>query len=286
MRIYMKKTSGFFMGLLFIFSVIAHADGFEPGETIFVSYPAANIKDDAFIIGKINRIMPNGDFKISVLDYVEGHDYGVSCVPIAKTESTTQNPNGIDPAWELWTDTKKLEKEKLDYLVPAKNVMKLGNGKTHFIERNNLYIVFGRWKSDAPMLSAERIIEAEKQARLNGLSDMIPAFEIAKLHRKSFYGDFGRPLQVFETVAPLVKALEGIEILFTNDGNLKTTWYAKDRDWKAIAKNTKQYFLIEAIDKVIDDANDQLHEEGIEKAAPEDIEQLKKMLSNLVRNKV
>ncbi|MDX1351888.1 MAG: hypothetical protein R3254_02680, partial [Thiomicrorhabdus sp.] len=189
-----------FTSWLLIFSSLSFADGFEVGETVFVAYPAANIKGDAFIVGKITAIMPNGDFKISVLDYVEGHDYGVSCVPMVKKEVGQHG----DPVWDLWTDTTKLEKEKLDYVVAQKDVMKLGNGKTYFIERNNLYIVFGRWKSDAPMLSASRISQAEQQAKANGLAEMIPAFQLAKLQRKSFYGDYGRPLMAFESIAPLV----------------------------------------------------------------------------------
>ena len=252
------------------------------GSTVFVAYPAANIKDDAFIVGKINQVMPNGDFKISVLDYVEGHDYGVSCVPMVKHESKGSS-NGLDDVWELWTDTTKLEKEKLDYVISKNDVLELGYGKSYFIERNNLYIVFGRWKSDAPMLNIGRVIEAEKQARLNGLEDMIPAFELVKLHRMSFYGDFGRPLQAFESISFLVRALKEIDRLLQSDRLLKTYWYAKSRDWKKLSKNTKLYFLVEAIDKIVDDAKDQLYADGIEQAALEDIEQLKSYLSKLKR---
>ena len=260
------------------------ASNFTAGSTVFVAYPAANIKDDAFIVGKINQIMPNGDFKISVLDYVEGHDYGVSCVPMVKNESNgSVKGKRLDDVWELWTDTTKLEKEKLDYIVSKNDVLDLGYGKSYFIERNNLYIVFGRWKSDAPMLNIGRVIEAEKQASLNGLEDMIPAFELVKLHRMSFYGDFGRPLQPFESIRFLVSALSEIDRLFQSDEILKMHWYAKPRDWKKLSKNTKLYFLVEAIDKIVDDAKEQLYEDGIEQAAPEDLEQLKSYLNKLKR---
>lgn len=268
--------------LLSFVSMTAVSSNFKVGSTVFVAYPAANIKDDAFIVGKINQVMHNGDFKISVLDYVEGHDYGVSCVPMVKHESNGSS-NGLDDVWELWTDTTKLEKEKLDYVISKNDVLELGYGKSYFIERNNLYIVFGRWKSDAPMLNIGRVIEAEKQARLNGLEDMIPAFELVKLHRMSFYGDFGRPLQVFESISFLVSALKEIERLLQSDPLLKTHWYAKSRDWKKLSKNTKLYFLVEAIDKIVDDAKDQLYADGIEQAALEDIEQLNSYLSKLKR---
>ncbi|MEA1989175.1 MAG: hypothetical protein U9N57_08230 [Pseudomonadota bacterium] len=268
--------------LLSLVPTTSVSSNFTVGSTVFVAYPAANIKDDAFIVGKINQIMPNGDFKISVLDYVEGHDYGVSCVPMVKNESNISG-NGLDDVWELWTDTTKLEKEKLDYIVSKNDVLDLGYGKSHFIERNNLYIVFGRWKSDAPMLNIGRVIEAEKQARLNGLEDMIPAFELVKLHRMSFYGDFGRPLQSFESISFLVSALSEINRLFQSDETLKTHWYAMSRDWKKLSKNTKLFFLVEAIDKIVDDAKDQLYADGIEQAAPEDLEQLKSYLNNFKR---
>lgn len=282
---FIYKRAFIVIAILFSFaSTTSLASNFKVGSTVFVAYPAANIKDDAFIVGKINQIMPNGDFKISVLDYVEGHDYGVSCVPMVKNESNVSGKSSsLDDVWELWTDTTKLEKEKLDYIVSKNDVLDLGYGKSYFIERNNLYIVFGRWKSDAPMLNIGRVIEAEKQARLNGLEDMIPAFELVKLHRMSFYGDFGRPLQAFESISFLVSALGEIDRLFQSDEVLKMHWYAKPRDWKKLSKNTRLYFLVEAIDKIVDDAKEQLYEDGIEQAAPEDIEQLKSYLNKLKR---
>ncbi|WP_051640710.1 hypothetical protein [Thiomicrorhabdus sp. Milos-T2] len=251
---------------------------FSEGDTLFVAYPAANIKDDAFIIGQVKHVMPNGDYKISVMDYVEGHDYGVSCVPMVKHE-LAPNSDTKDSVWELWTDTTKLDKKQLDYLVSHKDALELGYGKTYFIERNNLYIVFGRWKSDAPLLNAERILKAEKQAKLNGLEEMIPAFEIARLDRMSFYGEYGRPMQPYESIAPLIIALNRIKDLFDKDDDLKQAWYSKKRDWKAISQSTKYYFLIQAIDKVVEDAKSQLYEDGLEQAAPKDLEQLKKQIS-------
>lgn len=270
-----------FVILLSFVATKSMSGNFKVGSTVFVAYPAANIKDDAFIIGKVNKIMPNGDFKISVLDYVEGHDYGVSCVPMVKYE--VQSGDAAADVWQLWTDTTKLEKEKLDYLVSKNDVLDLGYGKSHFIERNNLYIVFGRWKSDAPMLNIGRVVEAEKQARLNGLKDMIPAFELVKLHRMSFYGDFGRPLQSFESIPFLVDALSEINALFQADEILKMHWFAKSRDWEILSKNTRLYFLVEAIDKIVDDAKNQLYADGIEQAAPKDLEQLKNYIIKLKR---
>lgn len=255
---------------------------FSVGDTIFVAYPAANIKDDAFIVGRVNHIMQNGDYKISVIDYVEGHDYGVSCVPMVKHELASNNKS-MDSVWALWTDTTKLDTKQLDYLVSHKDALELGYGKTYFIERNNLYIVFGRWISDAPMLNAERILKAEEQARLNSLEEMVPAFEVARLDRMSFYGEYGRPMQPYESIAPLIIALNKIKDLFNEDNELKQAWYSKERDWKRISQSTKHYFLIQAIDKVLEDAQSQLYEEGLEQAAPKDLEQLKKKINEFKR---
>jgi len=269
------------LSLLFLNN--AMASSFKVGETVFVAYPEGNIKDDAFIIGKVKQVIPNGDYKISVLDYVEGHDYGVSCVPMVKNETSPDSKDEFSEVWELWTDTTKLEKEKLDYVVANQDVVELGYGKTSFIERNNLYIVFGRWKSDAPMLNVERINKAEKQAMAVGLEGMLPAFGLAKLHRTSFYGDFGRPLMAFEGIKPLTLALQEIEVLLAKDETLRTVWYAKQRDWKALSKDTRRYFLVEAIDKIVDDSKDQLYEEGVEEADPKDLEQLKQLLKRFKR---
>jgi hypothetical protein len=252
-------------------STSSFASKFKVGETVFVAFPAGNIKDDAFIVGKVTKIMPNGDYQLSVIDYVEGHDYGVSCVPMIKNDGTTGKGDDI---WDMWTDTTKLKTEELDYVVSQKNVLKLGYGKTYFIERNNLYIVFGRWLSGAPMLNIDRINMAIKTAKLNNLEAMEPAFELAKMQRKGLYGKNGRPLYPFETIKPMLEAMQYVEQLFIDDPELAKLWRQRPRDWKTINADTRIYFLVQAIDFVYENAWNQVYEEGIERADPKDVEEL------------
>lgn len=264
---------------LFISSTGTQAQSFSLGETVFVAFPQANIKDDAFIIGQISAFTQKGDFQIAVQDYVEGHDYGSSCVPISKN---TQD-QGLGSGWEIWQDTTKLDTKQLEYIVPKNQVMKLDEGKHYFVERNNVYIVFGRWKSDAPMLTVERLQRAEREAQSAGLKTMLPAFELAILHRKSFYGHYGRPLLPHEAVAPLNTALNTALELFKKDQVLESLWRAKPRDWEEIGQSSRHYFLIEAIDKIVEDAKDQLYEEGLEKTQPDELQRLRQNLLKFKR---
>ncbi|WP_373017104.1 hypothetical protein [Thiomicrorhabdus sp.] len=279
-----KKSSQFHLAVLTVFCLLSannvYAGHFSVGETVFVAFPQPNIKDDAFIVGKVTKELKNGDYQLAVLDYVEGHDYGSSCVPISK-----ETDQGLGSGWEVWKDTTKLDTKQLEYAVSQKNIMKLDVGKHYFIERNNLYIVFGRWKSDAPMLTIERLKRAEREAKTAGLEDMVPAFELSMLQRQSFYGEYGRPLMPFETIAPLNQALEAILKLFKEDNQLAKLWRAKQRDWKAIEKSTRYYFLIEAIDKIVSDSKDQLYEDGVEEADPDTLKAMKQNLSQLQRDK-
>ena len=269
--------------LAFLVSGQAIASKFQVGETVFVAFPAGNIKDDAFIVGKINKVMADGDYLISVLDYVEGHDYGVSCVPMTKYDTVEGANSALSEAWQLWDDTTKLEPEELDYVVPKERVLKLGYGKNYFIERNNLYIVFGRWLSDAPMLNIDRIDRAIKQAKSNNLEGMTPAFELAKMQRRSFYGENGRPLYAFETIAPMVKAMDFIDQLFIEKPELKALWFARPRNWEVISANAETYFMVNAIDKIVDDAWNQIYEEGLDKADPTDLARLKDYVAKYKR---
>lgn len=262
----------------------ANADPFRIGETVFVAYPSGNIKDDAFIVGKVIGINEKGDYRISVLDFVEGHDYGLSCVPMVKKQNKQGIASEYGMGWELWQDTTTLEKEKLDYLVSRKDVMKLGVGKHLFIERNNLYIVFGRWKSDAPMLTIGRLIRAEKEAIDNQMKGILPALALVKMHRSSFYGDYGRPRQPFEVIKPLSELLSVILEGFEKEPALEAQWKSHNRDWKKISENMRVYFLIEAIDKIVEDASNQLHQEGVEQAGEQALKTLKAYLSQLKRN--
>lgn len=268
------------------FASQAYADSFRVGETVFVAYPAGNIKDDAFIIGKIQGINDKGDYQISVLDFVEGHDYGVSCVPMIKQENAQSVGSEYGQGWDLWQDTKTLEKETLDYVVSKADVMKLGNGKRFFIERNNLYIVIGRWKSDAPMLTIDRLIRAEQEAVDNNMEALLPALALVKLHRASFYGEYGRPMQPFETIALLNKTLSAVLKLFAEDPILHRVWLSRDRDWKKISEDMRLYFLVDAMDKIVADAIKQQYQEGVEQAGEQALKTLKSYLSQLKRDPV
>jgi len=259
------------VAVLLMTSMSVTSGSFKIGETVFVAYPAGNIKDDAFIVGKVTGITDEGDYKLSVIEYVEGHDYGVSCVPMVKNDGSHGNKGDI---WSLWTDTTRLNTEELDYLVAKEDVLKLSYGKTYFIERNNLYIVFGRWLSGAPMLNIDRINRAIETAKLNRLVDMQPAFELAKLQRKSFYDTNGRPLYPFETIRPLLTVMQRVDSLFKEDPELEKLWWERPRNWKQLNADTRRYFLVQAIDRVYEDAWNQVYEDGIEGAGAKDIEQL------------
>lgn len=262
---------------------IVQAKNFAVGETVFVAFPAGNIKHDAFIVGKINRILEDGDFQVSVIDYVEGHDYGVSCIPMMKGSYGAEDPNAV---WEMWTDTTKLDTKQLDYKVPKEKVLKLGYGKHYFVERNNLYIIFGRWLSDAPMLNIEKMDQAIAIAKNNGLADMEPAFRLAQLERKAFYGDYGRPLYAFETIKPMLTVMQKVDKLFAENPRLKQLWSARQRDWDTLNKDTYSYFMVNAIDKVLESAWNQIYEEGLDRADPKDLDALKEYVAKYKKMKI
>ncbi|WP_319379707.1 hypothetical protein [Thiomicrorhabdus sp.] len=261
------------------------AADFKVGETIFVGFPAADIDSDAFIIGNILKVMPNGDYRISVSEYVHGHDYGLSCVPMLKGDPGTGQDQGLGNGWQAWKDTTSLDNADLDYVVKAKDVLKLDYGKHYFIERYNLAIAFGRWESDAPMMTVDRLENAKREAKAVGLEALWPALDIAILDRQSFYGENSRPYYAFETIPHLNRLLAHIRELFAEDSRLQTLWKSKERDWKSINQSTREYFLIHAIDKAISDAQNQLYEEGIERAGQDQIDRLKQQLANLQRDK-
>lgn len=280
-----------FIGLLGLFALSIgsaknlYAKEFKKDEVVFAAFPAGNIKNDAFIVGKVVRHADNGDYVLSVLDYVEGHDYGSSCKPMLKTEDPKATAQGYEAGWQMWTDTRKLQTKTLDYVVPQANVMALGYGKQYFVERNNLYIVFGRWKSDAPVMTLDRIERAQNEARAIGLAELVPVFELIKYHRKVYYDTNNRPFYAFERVQPAIEMMQQVEAIFAKNPQLKTMWFAKERDWQHINQSSYDYFMIDAIDKVRYDAWDLLFEEGIENAGLDKVEQLKVLVEKIKRPK-
>lgn len=283
MSVFSKTVFSFLASLLLLLvSVSANATVFKVGDVVFVAYPAGNIKDDAFIIGQVTDLADNGDYYLRVIDYVEGHDYGLSCVPMVKRD-TDEGKSTFIEGWDQWKDPTVLEKEKLNYLVKKQDVMPLEDGRHLFIERNNLFFVFGRWKSDAPMLTIDRLIRAEREVMSAGLEDLLPAIRIAKLHRQSFYGEHYRPLWAEETVKPLILLMHYVNALLQKDKVLFQHWQAEQRNWMQIGMDTRLYFLIEAIDKVVNDAHDQLYADGIEKADKGEWLQLKELVDQYRR---
>jgi len=70
-----------------------------------VAFPTVNIKDNAFIVGKVKEITKASDYQLAVIEYVESHDYGVSCTLIMKSEVN----QGYGLGWEVWKDITKLD---------------------------------------------------------------------------------------------------------------------------------------------------------------------------------
>ncbi|CAN8139877.1 conserved exported hypothetical protein [uncultured Thiomicrorhabdus sp.] len=277
----------FFMACLWLLgsqSALAQLHNFQKGSHVFVAFPAGNIKDDAFIVGTVKLVQNNGDYLVEVQDYVEGHDYGSSCIPMIKKEDPEAMALGYGAGWEVWKDTTKLDTQRLDYVVPKQSTMKLGEGKHYFVERNNLYIVFGRWKSDAPVMTLDRIERAQREAMAVKLNDLVPVFDLVKYHRKTFYHENNRPLYASERIVPAIAMLEQVDKILSEQPKLNTLWSAKNRDWQEIGKTTYHYFMIEAIDKVLADAKDQLYEEGIEMAGEDKVQRLRELTDKIKRN--
>lgn len=252
---------------------------FKVGDTVLVGFPSTNIKDDAYIIGVVQKITPKGNYQISVRDFVEGHDYGLSCVPIAVDSAGNETGKS---GWEMWDNTKQLTSDGLQYIVPADNVVKLAKGQMNFIDRYNVYITYSRWKSNVPVMSIDRLESAEAEAKYAKVSEMIPAFEIAKLDRASYFDPTnGRPYWPYESVPHLTKLMDHIIALFKKRPELNKLWRAKKRDWTKINQSMETYFLIDALDKAVDDAYFLLNEESIDKADTKALKRLKEQLKYL-----
>ncbi len=267
------------LSLVWTFPVKAN---FKVGESVFVAFPAANIKDDAFIVGLVTKRLENGDYQIRVLDYMQGHDYSLSCVPI-REDAFGQ---ATEVAWEYWTDTTKLYTKGMQYQVSQENVQNLQTGKFNFIERNNILTRYLRWKSNAPIMPMDSFYSMIEKAQKIGLDGMIPAIELAQKERRSYYdSQNGRPFWPYETIPALNKVLEHIIVLLEEDTQLNTLWRTHPKDWDSIKQSSRTYFLIRTIDKIVGDSSNQVTEDGMEKVDPVVLSQFKERLVFLKERK-
>lgn len=268
--------------LLFLItkSVLASAQSFSVGDTVFVGIPSTNIRDDAFIIGQVTRVTEKGDYQIKVEDYVEGHDYGAFCTPVAVSTSSEYGDG-----WEVWKDTRSLRQQNLEYIVAAKHVMPHRSGQYQYIERNNTWVVYGRWLSDAPILAPERIQRAINGLEPIGLSGMKPSFELVIDHRLAFYDQgWGRPYWPYETVEPINNLLDKVLETLKNEPTLADLWHAKQRDQAKLLADERTFFLVSTLDKIVKDSYNQLYE-NLEKADEKQVAALTEKLKTLGHEK-
>lgn len=269
----------FFFWILVILSTTGFSATFKAGDTVLVSFPANNIKDDAYIIGIVEKVTAEGDYQITVRDYVQDHDYGLSCVPIAVNDKGQETDQS---GWELWGDTKKLTNRGLQYVVPAEKVIKLNVGQMRFIDRYNVYITFSRWKDNAPVMPPEKLESTKQEAIAIEMEGMLPALDLAIKDRASYYDPAnGRPYWSYETVPKLNQLLDHIIQTLDEDKELNQLWRAKKRDEVELNASMRTYFLVDAIDKSVDDAYDILWADEIEKTDPKALKRLKKKLKYL-----
>lgn len=270
------------VGLMALMSVLPlHAKTFAVGETIFVGLPSATIKDDAFIIGIVTKQLENGDYQIRVQDYVQGHDYGAFCQPVA-VRGDSQDENG----WELWQDTRQLNQKELEFIVAKERALPYREAQHEYIERNNNWVVFGRWLSDAPILAVERLRRAQADGKTIGLAAMSDAYDLVIAHRYAFYEDgWGRPYWPYETVPRINQYLDQVLTLFKQEPELERLWKTKPRDKAVTDKDMRIHFLMLAIDKVVQDAFNQLYEK-LDEADPADVALMTRKLEQLGKPKI
>lgn len=284
-----KMPNHFARLILFFFSVVlSHVQAanlstlspsFDIGETVLVAFPKPTIKDDAYIIGIVTKKLEKGDYQIRVQEFVEGHDYGLSCVPIAVDE--TGQSTG-DSGWELWKDTKYLSVDGLEYIVPGEKVMDLGKGKLLFIDRYNIYISYSRWKSNAPVMPVEKLESTQAEARSIGMVGILPALKLAQLERVAYYDpQNGRPFWPYESVSRLLPVISDIKRLLSDQADLRRLWKHNPRNWQEINQSMKQFFLIDAIDKIVRDARYLIEGESLDKADPKALKLLQQQLKSI-----
>ena len=262
-------------------SAFSRADDarYKVGDQVMVFFPSPDIQHDAFILGIVKGRLADGRYRITVTDYVEGHDYGLSCEPLPP-EDTLQNESPYGKGWEAWDDTRRLHRDS-DYAVPADKLLPAARGRMYAISRNNVWTTFARWLSDAPVLYVDKLEQARDEAQKLGLKDMTTAFDLAIAHRRAFYSPEGAPYWPWQVVPHLVPLLDKALALLKKDARLRKYFYAKKRDWKAIRKSGYLLFTLEALDKIKHDALDELYEDGMDKVDPKVMQAVRQRLKAL-----
>jgi hypothetical protein len=238
MRFYpLAQLSTLLLGAFLSQSVTA----FDKGQRVWIDLPAVNINDDSYGEGLIEQDTGIAQVRVFVKSMTTSKAFssGVFCAPSDR-----------DPSWEMLSNQSTNETRAL----ARSQLMDWTAGYNRYFERQNWLHTFLKWQDDHPVIERGQLVEAGNTARARNLTDLTTVSELVVASYDAYQTEHFQFYAIPERITRLTPVLQSIGKQLNASKPLQQAWQPQNRSLDAINYNSYTFFMTQAIDKVVRDA--------------------------------
>lgn len=224
--------------------VSAHAFAYTPatGDRVWIDMPAINIDDDAYGQGKVTALVNEKQSRVYIQSITASKAFssGISCA--LNTNDTV--------GWQT-PDVLRTEKEEV---FSNLQLYPWAVGYNRYYERQNWLLTFLKWVDRHPVIERDRLTEGLRLVKERGMDDLARVSELMIMEYDAYQGANFNIYPIPKRLANTNLLLEHLIQKMAKEPKLKNLWYAQQRDFTSMNENSYGFFMIQAIDKIIEDA--------------------------------
>jgi hypothetical protein len=228
----------------FLWLISGHVFAYTPqvGDRVWIDMPAINIDDDAYGQGKVVALVNEKRTNVYVQSIIASKAFssGISCA--LNTNDTV--------GWQT-PDVLRTEKEEV---FSNLQLYPWAVGYNRYYERQNWLLTFLKWVDRHPVIERDRLTEGQRIVKERGMNDLARVSDLIIMEYDAYQGANFSIYPIPKRLANTNKLLEHLQQRFAAEPKLKQLWFAKQRDFTTMNEDSYGFFMIQAIDKIIEDA--------------------------------
>jgi hypothetical protein len=229
---------------IFLWLITSHVFAYSPqlDDRVWIDMPAINIDDDAYGQGKVVGLINEKQTTVYVqsITATKAFSSGISCA--LNTNDTV--------GWQT-PDVLRTEKEEV---FSNLQLYPWAVGYNRYYERQNWLLTFLKWVDRHPVIERDRLTEGQRLIKERGMLDLARVSELMIMEYDAYQGANFTIYPIPKRLANTNKLLEHLQQRFANEPKLKHLWFSKQRDFTSMNEDSYGFFMIQAIDKIIEDA--------------------------------
>jgi hypothetical protein len=212
------------------------------GDRVWIDMPAINIDDDAYGQGKVVSIVNEKQSKVLVESIIASKAFssGISCALNTNDSVGWQTP-----------DVLRTDKEET---FSNLQIYPWSVGYNRYYERQNWLLTFLKWVDRHPVIERDRLTEGQRLVKERGMHDLARVNDLIIREYDAYQGANFTIYPIPQRLANTIHLLEYIQQTFKAEPKLKQLWFSKQRDFTRMNEDSYGFFMIQAIDKIVEDA--------------------------------